>query len=248
MNRILLFDLETSDLNANRGHILCAAAKWLDTKKIYTWRVDQAKNYRKTPKSFFDDSHIVRSLVEMVDSADAVIAYYGGYMKFDVPYLNTRAMSHNLKPCATAVIIDPYVTAKARLKLARNSMDSVAQLVNANNQKGHIPWPEWQLAKFGDSRALSKLLAYCKQDIRTLEDVYRALIPLMPTHPVIFAGTRDGKLMCPACGHDRSRSIGVRRTLVAETQRRSCGNCGHVFNGKRVRVKRKVKKPEVQAA
>lgn len=235
--RILLFDLETSDLNGNRGHILCAASKWLGEKKIRTWRVDDAKGYRKTPESFSNDSHIVKALVDEIDSADAVVAYYGAYNRFDVPFLNTRALANGLKPCNTAVVIDPYVIAKYRLKLARNTMDSVAQLVKAKNQKGHIPWPEWHRAKFGDSKAIDKLLKYNIQDVRVLEDVYRALVPLMPTHPVIFAGKTDGVQDCPACGHKRSRSVGVRKTLTAEVQRRQCGGCGHVFNGKRVRIK-----------
>lgn len=238
MNKILFFDLETSELDANRGHILCAAARWLGQRKMYTWRIDEGKGYRKTPLSFSNDSHIVRDLVEMIDSAEAVCAYYGAYNRFDVPYVNTRALAHGLKPCATAVVIDPYMVAKYRLKLARNTMAAVAELVKAPVQKTHLPWPEWHRAKFGDSAALSKLLKYNVNDVKVLEHVYRALVPLMPTHPVLFTGTRDGQPVCPACGHDRSRSIGLRKTRTAEVQRRSCGKCGHVFNGKRVRLKR----------
>lgn len=236
--QILLFDLETSELDANRGHILCAAAKWLDEKKVYTWRIDEGKGYRKTADSFHNDSHITQALVEMVDSAAAVIAYYGDYGRFDVPYLNTRALARRLKPCATAVVIDPWMTARYRLKLARNSMAAVAELVKAPTQKTHLPWPEWHAAKFGDSKAITKLLKYNVNDLHVLEHVYKALVPLMPTHPVLFAGKRDGKIVCPACGHDRSRSIGLRKTSTAEVQRRSCGNCGHVFNGQQVRIKR----------
>lgn len=235
--KILLFDLETTGFEANRGHILCAAAKWHGQKRIHTWRVDDAANYRKTPLSFSNDKHICEALVAMVDEAEVVVAYYGAYNRFDVPYLNTRAIANKVKPCATCTVIDPWYVAKTRLKMARNSMDAVAQLVGAPNQKGHLPWPEWNRAKFGDSRAISKVLKHCKQDVRVLENVYDALVPLFPSHPVLFAGKRDGQPVCPTCGHHRSRSLGTRKSETTEVQRRQCGGCGFVFNGNKVKIK-----------
>src|ERR1044072_82486 len=103
--RVLIFDIETTGFEANRGHILCAAAKWLDQEPVFTWRIDDTPGFGKTPASFHNDSAIVAPLVELLDSADAVVAYYGGYNKFDVPYVNTRALANGLKPANTLTVI-----------------------------------------------------------------------------------------------------------------------------------------------
>jgi len=44
---------------------------------------------------------------DLCEEAHAVVAYYGGYMKFDVPYLNTRLMRWKETPCKQLTIIDP---------------------------------------------------------------------------------------------------------------------------------------------
>src|SRR3990172_97858 len=91
--KLLCFDLETTGFEANRGHIICAAAKWVGDEYIYSWRIDETPGYRDTAESFFNDGEMVEELVAMCNEADAVIAYYGDYGRFDVPYLNTRAVA-----------------------------------------------------------------------------------------------------------------------------------------------------------
>ena len=232
--KLLVFDLETSDLSANRGHIICAAAKWVGEKMVYTWRIDEGDGYGKTPKSYFNDKHIVAGLIPLLEEADAVIAYYG--TGFDVPYVNTRAFINKLKPPVPFTVIDPWKTARSRLKLARNDMGSVAAALGAP-AKTHLPWADWQLARYGDSKSIDKLLKYNVNDIRVLEEVYLELRPLIAAHPYIgpiVAG--DAACRCPACGSARSKGHGTRRTRVFEVYRRRCTSCGTAYETKRKKI------------
>lgn len=239
MSKPLILDLETSGLNANRGHILCAAAKWYGEKPTLIWRIDDTPDFGTTPKSYFDDSVIVRDIVTLVSQAPAVVAYYGGYGKFDIPFLNTRALAHGLEPCPQLSIIDPYTTARGKLKLERNGLGAVAELLNTRD-KYHLPWKDWQLAKYGDRKAMNKLIKYCVNDIKCLEEVYTALLPLMNTHPYVADPTTINPehvhRQCPACGSTRSKSKGRRFTRSFVVMRRQCKECKHNFQSGRQKV------------
>lgn len=230
--KILAFDLETADLSANRGHIICAAAKWVGEKIVYTWRIDEGDGYGNTPESFYNDKHIVAGLTPLLEEADAVIAYYGS--GFDVPYVNTRAFVNGLKPPVPFTLIDPWKTARSHLKLARNDMGSVAALLGSP-PKTHLPWDEWQRARYGHKKAIDKLLKYNVNDIRVLEDVYLRLRPVIKDHPYIGA-TGASRLRCPACGSTHGRSHDLRRTKTFEVYRRRCGSCGTAFETHRRKI------------
>ena len=237
--KLLCFDLETTGFEANRGHIICAAAKWVGDEYIYSWRIDETPGYRDTAESFFNDGEMVEELVAMCNEADAVIAYYGDYGRFDVPYLNTRAVANGLSPTAPLTVIDPHRTARRTLKLARNSLDAVATLLKTPHQKQHLPWPDWEVARFGSSKAITKLVEYCENDVLVLEDVYIALRPLIKNHPYVGGALSgpDEVESCPACGSTKTEGNGTRRTKNFIIHRRRCRNCGSVFEGTRKKVR-----------
>jgi len=229
----LILDLETSDLAGNRGHILCAAAKWWKSDKVMSWRLDDVPGYGTTPKSWRNDGPIVRELVKLATSAKAVVAYYGGYGKFDIPFLNTRAVGAGITPLPQLSIVDPYTTARGKLRLARNGLDSVSTLLKCKHKKYHLPWEDWHNAKFGDSAAMSKLVKYCKNDVICLEEVYEKLLPLMNSHPYAAdpstVNPDHRHRQCPACGSTRTMSKGKRATKTFIVMRRECKDCGHNF-------------------
>lgn len=231
--KLLVFDLETSNLDANRGHIICAAAKWVGHKNIYTWRIDETPGYGRTPKSYHNDSEIVRGLIPLVEEADAVIAYYGS--GFDVPYLNTRAIINGLSPPVPFAVIDPWKTASGRLKLARNDMGSVAAAFNTPHKKTHLPWADWLEAHFGDKKAIDKILRYNINDIRTLEDLYLRMRPIIKDHAYV-GQVVAGASRCPACGSGRSKSHGVRRTRCFQVFRARCKDCGTAYEVGRKKI------------
>lgn len=236
--KLLAFDLETTSLNANRGHILCAVAKWVGQKDAprIILRIDDNEEYGTTPASFINDKHIVEALIPLMEEADAVLAYYGS--GFDVPYLNTRSIVHKLVPPVPFTVIDPWKTASQHLKLHRNSMDSVSSLVGGKNQKYHLPWDDWIAAQYGDKPAMNRLVKYCINDVETLEDTYFGLRPLMRNHPYLGdAVPGTFAVRCPACGSTRSRNHDTRRTRTFEVFRRRCLVCHTAFESGRRKLK-----------
>jgi uncharacterized protein YprB with RNaseH-like and TPR domain len=232
LSNVLIFDLETSDLSGNRGHIMCATAKWLDDKHIYTWRIDDTPGYGTTPKSYYDDSALSQEIGDLCEEAQVVVAYYGSYRKFDVPFLNTRRMGNQQLPLKRLTIVDPYLTAKSQLKLARTSMDAVASLLGLDVQKYHLPWADWQRAKFGDKKAMDSLLEYCENDVLVLEGIYKKFLPMFTNHPYT---TEGGPYRCPACGSS-TMSKGWRYLKRVRVQDRLCGKCGWRGDGTREKL------------
>lgn len=240
MNKIklLVLDIETTELDADMGHIICAVAKWIGEKKIYKWRIDETPGFGTTVDSWFDDSRIVEGLKTMAAEADAIIAYYGGYGRFDVPFINTRLIANGLEPLPPVTIIDPHKTAKSKLKLRRNGLQNVCELYGGT-QKGYVPRPVWKRALFGCRRSLSEILKYCEQDVLSLEEKYLKMRPLITDHPHVARHTdgNDPRTQCTACGSYDSQSRGTRRTRLFEIFRRSCNNCKSFFESHRVKLR-----------
>lgn len=221
--KILLFDLETTDLSADRGHILCAAAKWVGEDTVLKFSIDETKRYGTKPSTFFDDSGIVRRLIPLLEEADAVVAHFG--KGFDVPYLNTRAFYHGITPPAPYTLIDTWAIAKSQLRLSRNSLGNVADHFGTVYRKTHLPWSTWQLAQYGCRESLAQLLKYCVNDINVLESVYLRLRPVIKLHPYVGALPASGMAArCPACGSTKHTAQGVRRTRLFEVFRARCAN------------------------
>ena len=221
--KILTFDIETADLNANRGHIICAAAKWVGKREVYTWRIDETPGYGTPPKSFITDSLILKGLIPLLEEAEAVVGQY--ISRFDAPYVTTRAIINKLKPPAPYTIIDTWSAARSYLKLARNDLGSITATMDCKHQKTHLDWSAWEVARYGDKKAIDLMLKYNVNDVRATEDAYLALRPIMRHHP--YVGVADaGVHRCPACGSGKYKKNGVRRLKAYEVARAQCKECG----------------------
>lgn len=237
--KLLVLDVETTSLDANRGHILCAAAKWVNRPKVYKWRIDDTPGFGTTPESWFNDSVIVDGLKEQIEQADAVIAYYGSYGRFDVPFINTRLIANGREPLPPVSIIDPHKTARSKLKLARNDLGSVTTLFDTEVKKGFVPWVHWLMAQYGHRKSMNILLEYNVDDVLSLEQAYLKMRPLITDHPSVARHTdgNDPGSQCRTCGSYSSQARGSRRTKLYEVFRRSCNSCGSFFESHRRKLK-----------
>lgn len=232
--KVLIIDLETTALQADRGHLLTACAKWLDSKEVLTWRIDDHKDYGKNPKSYMNDKWIVKGLIEVIDEADMLVGHY--LDRFDVPFLNTRALIWGLRPAAQVKTIDTWKVAKNNLAMRSNRLATLTEHLNSKDgQKGGLSLDEWQIAGHGDKKTLDRILKYNIQDVLATEELYLNLRPIIKNHPYVAVPNGLGT-SCPACGSNKTRSQGSYYTKLFRVKRRRCSVCSTQFEEGREKI------------
>jgi sarcosine oxidase delta subunit len=82
--RILVWDIETTNLKASFGTMLAVAFKWYDQPKTY---VKTILDYQKV--GMLDDKPLIADFKEIYATADYTVAHYG--KRFDKKFLNRLA-------------------------------------------------------------------------------------------------------------------------------------------------------------
>lgn len=164
--RIGFFDIETTNLSANIGMILCASVKE---------RGGPTKTFVcKKKRGLLSDEDTVDEIREELTTYDFICTYYG--TKFDIPYLNTRLLIAD-KPLLDAFRhVDMYYTARYKLKLHSNRLQVVQEsLLEGKTEKTKLIGPIWQKAAMGDKESLEYIVEHCEADVQVLEDVFDTL-------------------------------------------------------------------------
>lgn len=224
--KVLIWDLETTDLAADFGHLLTAAAKWAGDKQVHTWRIDAHESYGLTPESMMDDRWIAIQLRDLITEADVLVHHYGD--KFDLPFLNTRLLAWGEVPCPQVKTIDTWKVARSNLRLRSNRLGNLAELLNGpDRQKGGLSKAEWKLAMHGDEKTLDAMVDYNIGDVLATEEIYFKLRSLMKNHPYVAEPIegKEPRLQCPACGSYDSQSTGSYYTKMFHVKRRRCNVC-----------------------
>lgn len=236
--KILLFDIETAPTKAfvwkiwqenvgtsqiiDPGYMLCWAAKWLGEDEIsYATHWDHG-----------DD--MVRLLHELLEEADAVVSYNGNH--FDIPIVNTAFAKLGLKPPAQAKSIDLYQVVKRKFRLLSNRMDFVGEYFGLGRKADTGGFSLWSSVLEGDAAAREHMVEYNCQDVVLLEDIYKHLLPWIPSHPSHGLFSDTGRV-CPSCGGSHLVSRGFARTKVYSYRRFQCKDCG-AWSRERTRDKR----------
>lgn len=228
---ILIWDIETTDLKANKGHLLTVAAKWLDHPEIHTWRIDDHPQYRTTAKSFMNDKWIVEEVVAMIRSAAMLVHQFGD--RFDLPFLNTRALFWGLDPAPQIRTVDTWKVMRSNLALTANRLKTGAAFLNdeRHQKEESLDISDWMLAEHGHTPTITEMLKYNMQDVIATEELYKTLRPLIKNHPHVGIPTVNGepRLQCPACGSYKTKSEGSYYTKTMSVKRRRCLSCGTPF-------------------
>ena len=194
--KILIYDIETSynigkfwragyNLNINPGDIIheraiiCISYKWLGEEQVYnlTWDKNQC------------DKFLLEQFIPILDEADMIVAHNGD--RYDLKFIKTRALKHNLKMLINYKQFDTLKVAKAKFMFNSNKLDYISKFLGA---EGKIStemklWDDIILRKC--PKALIQMLDYCDEDVRQLEVVYNALVSW--ENPKFHAGVLNGK-------------------------------------------------------
>lgn len=237
--KILFFDTEISlkvgyfydQWNTNIPHtqikhgafMISAAWRWMGERKIHTVSVlDDPKRFKKDRR---DDYHVIKTLREQVDKADAIVAHN---LKFDLKHLKAGIARHGLHP-ADAVQICTLQIARSGFNFSGgNSLDNLCQELEVDAQKGKIYMPTWIEAAEGCPKAIKQVVKYNKGDIPTLEGLYSKLKPFVPAKLNMnhFIPEAD---VCPSCASANLKRNGVQYGRATRKQKWACLDCGHSF-------------------
>lgn len=172
--RVGYLDIEVTNLKANIGFMLTWAIK--ERSGITYYDIIR----KEEALSLEEDKRIVESLLNKMSDYDIIVTYYG--KRFDVPFIRTRALYHNLDTTPLeyreTFHWDLYDTVKRKLKLHRNSLEVVTKFLGIEGDHGgknHVDMPTWKMAAKGDSESLMYVLNHNIRDVEILEILHDKL-------------------------------------------------------------------------
>lgn len=229
MEKILVFDLETTNLRANQGYLLCFGYKWLHQSKAKVLSITDFKR-----DEIWDDSRLLTEATAIYSEADIVVTWYG--KRFDVPFFDTRLLLHKRNPIERKPHIDLWETCRYKLSFTSNRLETVGgSLPLGPGETKHWKVPvdnwTWVTAGCGDEKSIRKIRFRCKEDVYLTEAAYYKLRSRVDKHPnisLIRSYERPKDIPnCSTCGDDRFH---VRQRVTAKTRYLAvqCQGCGHI--------------------
>lgn len=180
--RIVGFDLETTDLKALMGRILCCSfvevlpSEGARKKRadIWTWRAD-AKSFRNR-KNRIDDSKLAVAIRNRLEEFDMVVGWNSKL--FDIPFLNARLAQAGHRPFHPHFNLDlMWYAGGSSLRIGSKKLDNVQKFFGLSEEKTPIAWKDWQNAAAGDKAAMDQVVLHCEADVRVLREAYWKLLP-----------------------------------------------------------------------
>lgn len=125
-----------------------------------------------------DDRDLVQAIIRELGRYDILCAHNG--VRFDLPFLRTRAARWGLHPVPSLKIIDPVLIARRNLRMSWNSLERLADFLGCNT-KTPVDGAVWQRASLdGDREALDQIVAHCIEDVKMLEHIVQAVKGYVP--------------------------------------------------------------------
>lgn len=156
--KVCFWDLETSHLKANFGHILCCGVKPYEKKPFVLVRDN-------LPSS--NDKELCREIRDTLNEYDILVGFYS--LGFDLKEINSRLMRWGLKPMDRKLHIDLFGVCKKIFNLHRRSLHAICEHLDIKG-KGHVEGRLWQEAAYDGNKAAYKwIVNHCRDDVRVLE-------------------------------------------------------------------------------
>lgn len=255
MPRVLYFDLETRMATVEKQvyslknysqyenyknvkepvKIVCMAWQWAHESHVQSVSVlNDPERFANDPT---DDTYVIGILLSLIEKADCVIAHNGD--KFDLRMLRTRAIELGFKPFVEPASIDTLKIARKEFMFLSNSLGYLAKTLGVDEQKGQAP--SWEDVWKSDPDVIRECARYCRQDIRTLREVAKILVPWRKNGVDLgrFVHGLEPEICCRNCG---SLNIKMLTNTVkknrSEYQAVKCKDCHSVFGVGKNLVKR----------
>jgi len=182
--------------------IICICYKWEDDNDVYYLQWDSKQ----------DDKKLLQEFINVANTADELVGHNGD--KFDLAWIRTRCLFHNIQMFPTYNTIDTLKVARSKFRFNSNRLDYIGKFLGLG-QKNHTNFDLWKDIMLKNcKKAMNTMIDYCIQDVVLLEKVHKALnnhIPSKTHYGVIFGQDRGS---CPECGSD-DIVINKRRTTAS---------------------------------
>lgn len=174
--RLAFWDLETTDLGASMGRLLCCSIA--DNWGNVTTR--RASDFERT--SVIDDSGLAEWIRDELERYDILVSWNG--FNFDHGFLQARLLRWGKRPLARKLAIDPMWKARPSRygsRIGGSSLKNVSSFFRLDISKSELDKETWQLAGAGDEQALDYIIDHCERDVLVLRKVFNHLKPLIQT-------------------------------------------------------------------
>jgi len=226
--KCLFFDIESTNLNATFGTILCIGYHWLgepdETVKIPTLMDFVPKKQRKGFGWQLDDKGLVEHFAKVYDWADFTVGHYSS--RFDIKMIQAKLIKYGLPPLGPKRHIDTWEIARRNFKLHSNRLGVLADFLGVEHSKNPITWDDWRHAALGSEEGLARVVEHCRLDVLVLRDVYVRLRPWSRQEPSRRLFMKDDPEACIRCGSLHVIRKGFKVTTTQRYQQYQCQDCG----------------------
>jgi DNA polymerase III epsilon subunit-like protein len=199
--------------------VICICYKWEDDKDVYYLQWDKKQC----------DKKLLQEFINVANEADELVGHNGD--KFDLAWIRTRCLLHNIDMFPSYNTIDTLKIARSKFRFNSNRLDYIGKFLGLG-QKNHTSFDLWKDIMLNNCpTAMNTMIDYCIQDVVLLEKVHKALnnhIPAKTHYGVIFGGDRNS---CPECGSDEivKNNRRVMASGLVKIQMK-CKNCGKLHS------------------
>lgn len=183
--KIAAWDLETTDLRANMGILLCGAFQPIVPEGFYSNHHDTVpkpytiKLQRKADQKFDPnpDRELAVAIREELEKYNLIVGWNS--KMFDVPFLNARLLAHGERRVRLQWHLDLMYQARGtQNRIGGSSLITVQQFLGIPSEEGKtkLEWDVWKAAGLGDPKAMAKVVEHCEKDTEVLAKAYWKLL------------------------------------------------------------------------
>lgn len=175
------------------------------------------------------DKKMMDKFFKVINEADEVISHNG--INFDVKWIRTRFLAHGYTSMPDIKSLDTLRIARTKFKFNSNRLNDIGITLGLGQKMDTGGIDLWHdIIQRNSKEAMSRMVAYCQQDVILLEKIFLKLKGFSPvkTHRAVQI---DGeKYDCPECTSKNSFLAGNRTTSHGVLQRQMCcKECGTYY-------------------
>lgn len=165
-----IIDIEASQLKANWGIALCVSILDLHSDKNFVRIITKKELFSES----LDRALLKETIVEM-RKYDRLIGFYASNMRFDIPFLRSRAVYHDLDfPSFGEIVMeDLYPIIRYKFALSSNRLETACRFLLRGTEKTHWLEKQWLRAIQGNQKALDYIKDHCIKDTKETRRLYQ---------------------------------------------------------------------------